>query len=175
MPEGSNYRNMWSGYPKENMEYPDYSFKKHFGKATPSFPSRRAIYDYISGRVKADDIEKYIKFSSVVRWLAFDQTKSEFTVHVENLDTCDTSTSQFDYVIIATGDQIMSEYIFNHFCHAQFSRKLVYTILIFDKILYPSIAQVISQTSTCRISQVSITLFNAFESFACILHYLVKS
>lgn len=102
---------MWSGYPKENMEYPDYSFKKHFGKATPSFPSRKAIFDYISGRALADDVTKYIKFSSIVRWLAFDQIKSEFTVHVEDLQTCDTSTYQFDCLIIATGDAN----ICNHF------------------------------------------------------------
>ena len=48
----SMYRYLWSNGPKECLEFADYTFDEHFGKAIPSFPPREVLYDYILGRAK---------------------------------------------------------------------------------------------------------------------------
>ena len=46
----SMYRYLWSNGPKEaSLEYPDYTFDKHFGKPIPSFPPREVLFDYMKG------------------------------------------------------------------------------------------------------------------------------
>lgn len=50
---GSMYQGLWSNGPKECLEFPDYTFDEHFGKAIPSYPPREAIYDYLKGENKA--------------------------------------------------------------------------------------------------------------------------
>jgi cation diffusion facilitator CzcD-associated flavoprotein CzcO len=44
------YRHLWSNGPKECLEFPDYTFEKHFGKAIPSFPPRPVLRDYLEGK-----------------------------------------------------------------------------------------------------------------------------
>ena len=47
---GSMYRYLWSNGPKEaSLEFPDYTFKDHFGKSIPSFPPREVLFDYLQG------------------------------------------------------------------------------------------------------------------------------
>ena len=46
---GSMYRYLWSNGPKEALEFPDYTFEEHFGKAIPSFPPREVLFDYLQG------------------------------------------------------------------------------------------------------------------------------
>ena len=46
---GSMYRGLWSNGPKECLEFPDYTFEEHFGKAIPSYPPRAVLYDYLVG------------------------------------------------------------------------------------------------------------------------------
>jgi len=48
----SMYRHLWSNGPKECLEFSDYFFEEHFGKAIPSYPPREVLHDYISGRIK---------------------------------------------------------------------------------------------------------------------------
>ena len=43
------YRYLWSNGPKECLEFPDYTFEEHFGKAIPSFPPREVLFDYLQG------------------------------------------------------------------------------------------------------------------------------
>jgi trimethylamine monooxygenase len=43
------YKHLWSNSPKECVEFPDYTFEKHFGKAIPSYPPRPVIKDYLEG------------------------------------------------------------------------------------------------------------------------------
>ena len=45
------YRDLWINGPKECMEYPDYPFDAHFGRAVSSYLPREAMRDYIVGRV----------------------------------------------------------------------------------------------------------------------------
>lgn len=47
---GSMYRYLWSNGPKEALEYPDYTFEDHYGKAIPSFPPREVLFDYLQGK-----------------------------------------------------------------------------------------------------------------------------
>ena len=44
------YQGLWSNGPKEDLEYPDYTFDEHFGKAISSYLPREALYDYLKGR-----------------------------------------------------------------------------------------------------------------------------
>lgn len=46
---GSMYQGLWSNGPKEGLEYPDYTFDEHFGKAIPSYAPREVLLDYLKG------------------------------------------------------------------------------------------------------------------------------
>ena len=46
---GSMYRYLWSNGPKEALEFPDYTFEKHYKRAIPSFPPREVLFDYLKG------------------------------------------------------------------------------------------------------------------------------
>ena len=43
------YRYLWSNGPKEALEFPDYTFEKHYKRAIPSFPPREVLFDYLKG------------------------------------------------------------------------------------------------------------------------------
>ncbi len=65
---GRMYRSSVNG-PKECLEFADYSFEEHFGRPIPSYPPRAVLHDYIMGRVDQDDVRKYIRFDTAVRWV----------------------------------------------------------------------------------------------------------
>lgn len=100
---GSMYRYLWSNGPKECLEFADYPFDKHFGKAIPSFPPREVLFDYITGRAKKNDVSRHVQFNTAVRWVAYDEGTSRFSVTVETMEDRRTRTEEFDYVIVATG------------------------------------------------------------------------
>ncbi len=99
----SMYRYLWSNGPKECLEFSDYSFEEHFGKPIPSFPPREPLADYIKGRAEKSDIRKYVRFTTAVRWIDFQETTGKFTVVTEDLTTNHKAFDQFDNVIVATG------------------------------------------------------------------------
>ena len=43
------YPNLVTNVPKEVMEYPDYTFKHHFGRALPSYVDAACIREYLDG------------------------------------------------------------------------------------------------------------------------------
>ncbi len=98
---GSMYRYLWSNAPKELLEFADYTFDDHFGRAIPSFPPREVLYDYITGRANKNDVARHIQFSTAVRWVEHDG--KQFHVTVENLENNDSRTETFDHVVVATG------------------------------------------------------------------------
>jgi len=101
---GSMYRYLWSNGPKECLEFPHYTFEQHFGKAIPSFPPREVLFDYLKGRWNQEDIQKYIKFSTVVRDVVYNKATDDFTVSVKDLQKDQVLDSErFDYVIVASG------------------------------------------------------------------------
>ena len=97
----SMYRYLWSNGPKECLEFADYSFDEHFGQPIPSFPPREVLYDYIIGRAKQANIKKYIRFSTTVTRVNFDNG----SFHITSLNKKDNtvSTDKFDYLVVASG------------------------------------------------------------------------
>ena len=97
-------RYLWSNGPKECLEFPQYTFEDHFGKAIPSFPPREVLFDYLQGRWRQEDVRKWIKFRTVVRDVEFNEEKDTFSVSVKDLvEDKVLEPEEFDYVIVATG------------------------------------------------------------------------
>ncbi|WP_458681492.1 flavin-containing monooxygenase [Prescottella equi] len=103
---GSMYRFLWSNGPKECLEFADYSFEEHFGRPIPSYPPRAVLHDYIMGRVDQDDVRKYIRFDTAVRWVERVPTENgpdRFAVTVADHRKDVLETELFDHVVVATG------------------------------------------------------------------------
>jgi trimethylamine monooxygenase len=97
------YRYLWSNGPKECLEFADYTFEEHFGKAIASYPPRGVLADYIKGRVEKDDVRKFCKFNHTVNNISYSEDTGMFAVAVRNLLSKTNSTEEFDYVVVATG------------------------------------------------------------------------
>ncbi len=100
---GSMYKYLWSNGPKECLEFSDYSFDEHFGKAISSYPPRPVLYDYIQGRIKKSKARQFIRFDTVVRWVSIDETTQKFTIVLDDLKKDETYTEEFDYLVVASG------------------------------------------------------------------------
>jgi trimethylamine monooxygenase len=100
---GSMYRYLWSNGPKECLEFADYSFEEHFGKAIPSYPPRAVLWDYIKGRVEKAKVKRWVRFSTPVRMVEWDKKKKLFNVTVHDRVKDRMYTEQFDNVIVASG------------------------------------------------------------------------
>jgi len=100
---GSMYRYLWSNGPKECLEFADYSFEEHFGRAIPSYPPRAVLHDYIMGRVANSGVRPYVRFDTAVRWVDYDRETGKFTIRVKDLRQDRDHSEQFDYVIVASG------------------------------------------------------------------------
>lgn len=101
---GSMYRGLWSNGPKECLEFPDYTFEEHFGKAIPSYPPREVLYDYLRGRWNKNNLRSWIRFNHVVRQVTYNDATDDFTVVVKNLpEDRVLPAERFDYIIVATG------------------------------------------------------------------------
>ena len=82
------------------------------------------LFDYLKGRWSQEDIQKYIKFSTVVRDVVYNKATDDFTVSVKDLKndevidgerfdqnitdpsrktSSSTSHCRFDYVVVASG------------------------------------------------------------------------
>ncbi|MBA84493.1 NAD(P)-binding domain-containing protein [Thalassobius sp. S69A] len=99
----SMYRYLWSNGPKEGLEFADYSFEEHFGKQIASYPPRAVLFDYIEGRVIKADVRKWIRFSSVIRWVEYLPETEEFEVTVHDMTEDRVYKEKFDHVIVASG------------------------------------------------------------------------
>jgi trimethylamine monooxygenase len=100
---GSMYRYLWSNGPKECLEFADYTFEEHFGKAIPSYPPRAVLWDYIKGRVEKAKVRKWVRFSTPVRMVEWDSKKKKFNVTVHDRVKDKMYTEQFDNVVVASG------------------------------------------------------------------------
>jgi trimethylamine monooxygenase len=100
---GSMYRYLWSNGPKECLEFADYTFEEHFGKAIASYPPREVLWDYIKGRVEKAGVRSYIRFNCPVRHIEFDDTSKKFSVTIHDHSTDKIETEEFDHVVIASG------------------------------------------------------------------------
>lgn len=100
---GSMYRYLWSNGPKECLEFADYSFEEHFGRAIPSFPPRGVLADYILGRAENSGMRPQVRFSTEVRQARFDAGTDEFVVETEELASGNRQTDHFDGLVVASG------------------------------------------------------------------------
>ncbi|WP_322044822.1 NAD(P)/FAD-dependent oxidoreductase [Paraburkholderia sp. J67] len=100
---GSMYRYLWSNGPKECLEFADYTFEEHFGKAIASYPPREVLWDYIKGRVEKAGVRDYIRFNTAVRDVRFDDATQQFTLTSHDLANDIAHTETFDYVVNACG------------------------------------------------------------------------
>lgn len=100
---GSMYRYLWTNGPKEGLEFADYSFEEHFGRAIPSYPPRAVMRDYIEGRVTKAGVRDQIRFSTAVRRVTFDETTEKFTVVSFDLIEDKEVIEEFDWVVVASG------------------------------------------------------------------------
>jgi len=100
---GSMYRYLWSNGPKECLEFADYTFDEHFGQPIPSFPPREVLHDYVTGRAKKNNLQRYIQFDSAVRWIAYEEDSKAFDLIIEDQSEGTTRSERFDYVVVATG------------------------------------------------------------------------
>ena len=97
----SMYRHMWSNIPKECLEMANYTFDEHFQKRIPSYLPREVVRDYLLGRAKKYNIERYIKLSTVVRNV--EKNGEKFLIMYEDLIKKKRTYENFDYVIVAAG------------------------------------------------------------------------
>lgn len=98
---GSMYRSLWSNGPKEALEMADYTYQEHFKGAIPSFAPRAALRDYLIGRTKKYNIDKFLRVNTVVRFVQ--EIDQSFSVIYENLKTHTSYAETFDYVVVANG------------------------------------------------------------------------
>ena len=99
----SMYRYLWSNGPKEGLEFADYTFEEHFGRAIASYPPRAVLFDYIKGRVEKAGVRDWVRFSTPVRFVSFDDTTKKFTVIAHDLVNDTMTSDEFDNVIVASG------------------------------------------------------------------------
>lgn len=99
----SMYRYLWSNGPKEGLEFADYSFEEHFGKQIASYPPRAVLFDYIEGRVKKAGVRDWIRFSTPVRFVKYNEATDNFTVTAHDMKTDRMYEEDFDNVIVASG------------------------------------------------------------------------
>ena len=99
----SMYRYLWSNGPKECLEFADYSFEEHFGKPIASYPPRAVLWDYIKGRVEKAGVRDWIRFSTPVRLVTYDEGTGTFTVTAQNLIDSTMTAEAFDNVVVASG------------------------------------------------------------------------
>ena len=100
---GSMYRYLWSNGPKECLEFADYTFEEHFGRAIPSYPPRAVLHDYIMGRVAKSGVRPYVRFDTPVRWVDYDPATEKFTVRVKDQKADRDYSEVFDHVIVCSG------------------------------------------------------------------------
>lgn len=99
----SMYRYLWSNGPKECLEFADYTFEEHFGEPIASYPPREVLWDYIKGRVEKAGVRNYIRFSTSVRNVDYNDSTKKFTITVHNHNEDKIYSEEFDYVINASG------------------------------------------------------------------------
>jgi trimethylamine monooxygenase len=99
----SMYRYLWSNGPKEALEFADYTFEEHFGKAIPSYPPRAVLEDYIKGRIENSGVRDWIKFQQPVRWVDYSEETKKFAVTTYDSTKDCQRVEDFDHVICCSG------------------------------------------------------------------------
>ncbi len=72
-------------------------------KPIASYPPRAVLWDYIKGRVEKADVRKWVRFSTPVRMVRFDEETTKFTVTAHDRAQDRMYDEEFDYVVVASG------------------------------------------------------------------------
>ncbi|XP_053396202.1 uncharacterized protein LOC123553161 [Mercenaria mercenaria] len=103
----SMYKDLWTNAPKEaSIEYPDYTFEKHFGQPVSSYPPVSVVRNYLEGRWTKgaeSDLKRYILFNTLVRFVRYQDDTDRFLVTSENLKNGETKDDVFTHVIVCNG------------------------------------------------------------------------
>ncbi|MGO7428868.1 NAD(P)/FAD-dependent oxidoreductase, partial [Rhizobium ruizarguesonis] len=83
------------------LEFADYYFEEHFGKPIASYPPRAVLWDYIKGRVEKANVSHWVRFSTPVRMVRFDDQTKKFTVTAHNRVEDRMYDEELDYVVVA--------------------------------------------------------------------------
>ncbi|KAL7575616.1 hypothetical protein ACA910_011447 [Epithemia clementina (nom. ined.)] len=99
---------LWTNGPKEVMEFFDYTFADHYGRATklPSYLPRAAVLDYMMARVTRnapDFCSRYVQFQTQVVKVSYASESRQFTIQTKHVPTGRELTQRFDKCIWAAG------------------------------------------------------------------------
>ena len=67
--------------------------------------SREVLFDYLKGRWSQEDIQKYIKFSTVVRDVVYNKATDDFTVSVKDLKNDEVIDGERYKIIMLKGQE----------------------------------------------------------------------
>ena len=71
---------LWQAYTFISTKVPKEVWSKIYAASY-----REVLFDYLKGRWSQEDIQKYIKFSTVVRDVVYNKATDDFTVSVKDL------------------------------------------------------------------------------------------
>ena len=99
MTHSCTYDNLWINGPKEALEIPIYKFSDDI----PSYFARPSMQNYVLSFIDHFDLRKYIKCGMRVENLTYNEEKKIFSLTKKNLETGESDTKEYDFVIVSTG------------------------------------------------------------------------
>mmetsp|Transcript_31103 Transcript_31103/g.47193 ORF Transcript_31103/g.47193 Transcript_31103/m.47193 type:complete len:636 (+) Transcript_31103:60-1967(+) len=99
------YEALWTNGPKEDIEFPDYTYDDHFHQPLPVYMPRQPLLDYMLCRVTRNCPHFFdaVRFNTNVTSVKWDEEKSKFVVATSNHETKEELTETFDKCIWAAG------------------------------------------------------------------------
>eukprot|EP00585_Thalassiosira_rotula_P001324 CAMPEP_0196146124 /NCGR_PEP_ID=MMETSP0910-20130528/22266_1 /TAXON_ID=49265 /ORGANISM="Thalassiosira rotula, Strain GSO102" /LENGTH=626 /DNA_ID=CAMNT_0041408267 /DNA_START=21 /DNA_END=1901 /DNA_ORIENTATION=- len=99
------YEGLWTNAPKEAIEFFDYTYDEHFGRAMPVYMPRQLILEYMMTRCTRNNPSLFhnVKFNTTVKSVIFDEDLGQFVIQTVNADGSSTE-SFFDKCIWAAGE-----------------------------------------------------------------------
>ncbi|EDV25656.1 uncharacterized protein TRIADDRAFT_24469 [Trichoplax adhaerens] len=104
----SMYQGLYTNIPKEIMAFPDLPFPQQL----PSYPHHTDVLAYLRNYAHQFKLLQYIQFGTMVNSLSRQQIedKSSWTLTYTDLDSKETTTTQFDAVIVCNGHYCKTSY-----------------------------------------------------------------
>lgn len=107
----SMFGGLWSNSPNFELEFFDYTYQEHFGKAVPLYLPWSQLLDYMIARVtQVEDVFHSVKFNTEVTWVTYKNETNTFMVDTRDLDTGKQTTNEYDYCVWAGGVQAAPNY-----------------------------------------------------------------
>jgi cation diffusion facilitator CzcD-associated flavoprotein CzcO len=95
----SMYKSMRTNLPKEVMAFPDFPFPS----TNHSFLHHTEVRAYLDKYTDHFDVRKYIRFNTSIRHVSPVNNSAGWMITVENLSTGETTTSNFEAVVVCNG------------------------------------------------------------------------